>query len=118
MTACCSLKEASKKGAEQNTKESRKMVEGAKNFMQVPTELAEEVLAFLSAKYSTRTTPSRGEKPILWSVNSIGEISVKGLPNAEMTAARQYVRGVIDGISGVGFVNHDADEPEEEAEEV
>jgi hypothetical protein len=93
------------------------MVEGAKNFMQVPTELAEEVLAFLSAKYSTRTTPGRGEKPVVWAVNSLGEISVKGLPNPEMAAARQYVTGVIDGISGVGFANHDADEPEG-AEEV
>jgi len=92
------------------------MVEGAKSFMQVPVELVSDVLAYLTARFPNWETKKRGVKPVVWTANALGEISVKGLPAPVMEKNREYVRGVIDGLTGVGFrADEDTDA---EAEEV
>lgn len=79
------------------------MVEGAKSFMQVPVELVQDVLAYLTSRFPSWETEKRGAKPVIWTANALGEISVKGLPAPVMEKNREYVRGVIDGLTGVGF---------------
>ncbi len=88
------------------------MVEGAKNFMVVPVELVESVMAYLTARFPNWETKKRGVKEVIWASNALGEISCKGLPAPILASTREYVRGVIDGLSGVGFrleAENDAD---------
>jgi len=90
------------------------MTEGMVGLVQVPTEYAEAVVNFLSARYPGRTLNKRGFKPTVFASNAIGEISCKGLPAPERELAKVLVEGILLGLSGKGFSVENPSEAEEE----
>lgn len=94
------------------------MVEGMVGLVQVPQELAGEVVSFLSSRYPNRETEKRGVKPVTFAANALGEIAVKGLPAPDREVAKVLVEGILLGMSGQGFAVTPTDADEDSAIEM